>query len=209
VKRAFDVIVSLFGLIALAIPLALLALLVASTSRGPVLFRQQRIGLNSEPFEILKFRTMQDDASRRGPLVTVDGDPRITPIGRILRATKLDELPQLWNVLCGDMSFVGPRPEVPKYVSLYPPEVAEKVLSVRPGITDEASILFRDESGILAEASDPERAYIEEVLPKKLMLHQLYVEQRSFFGDLGIILRTLLRLVSSRGARELSDPSSR
>lgn len=193
----------------LALPLALLALLVAGTSRGPVLFRQQRVGLNSEPFEILKFRTMQDDAARRGLLVTVDGDPRITPIGRVLRATKLDELPQLWNVLCGDMSFVGPRPEVPKYVSLYPPDVAEKVLSVRPGITDEASILFRDESQILAGASDPERVYIEQILPKKLMFHQLYVERRSFFGDLGIILRTLLRLVSSQGARELPDHSSR
>jgi lipopolysaccharide/colanic/teichoic acid biosynthesis glycosyltransferase len=126
--------------------------------------------------------------------VTAAGDRRITPVGRVLRAAKLDELPQLWNVVRGDMSLVGPRPEVPKYVALYPPGVAEKVLSVRPGITDEASIRYRDEAGILAVAADPERAYVEEVLPRKLEIYLRYAERHSLAGDLGILFRTIASL---------------
>jgi lipopolysaccharide/colanic/teichoic acid biosynthesis glycosyltransferase len=126
--------------------------------------------------------------------VTAAGDRRITPVGRVLRAAKLDELPQLWNVVRGDMSLVGPRPEVAKYVALYPPGVAEKVLSVRPGITDEASIRYRDEAGILALAEDPERAYVEEVLPRKLEIYLRYAERHSLAGDLGILFRTIASL---------------
>jgi lipopolysaccharide/colanic/teichoic acid biosynthesis glycosyltransferase len=130
-----------------------------------------------------------------GALITVAGDRRITGVGRALRASKLDELPQLFNVFRGEMSLVGPRPEVPRYVALYPPDVARRVLSVRPGITDEASILFRNESEILATAGDAERAYVEELLPRKLDLYLRYAEHHSLAGDIGIILRTVWGIV--------------
>jgi lipopolysaccharide/colanic/teichoic acid biosynthesis glycosyltransferase len=138
---------------------------------------------------------MRVDAERQGSQVTTAGDSRITRVGRLLRATKLDELPQLWNVLAGDMSFVGPRPEVPKYVAVYPPGMRETVLSVRPGITDNASIAFRNESEYLARFPDPERAYVEDVLPRKLALYERYVRERSFLGDLRIIGQTLVSVV--------------
>jgi lipopolysaccharide/colanic/teichoic acid biosynthesis glycosyltransferase len=194
VKRIFDFVVAGAGLVVLAPVLAVIALAVAVSSPGPVLFRQQRVGLHGRPFEILKFRTMTHAPEGAGPLVTAAGDRRITAVGRVLRAAKLDELPQLWNVVRGDMSLVGPRPEVPKYVALYPPGVAEKVLSVRPGITDEASIRYRDEAGILAVAADPERAYVEEVLPRKLEIYVRYAERHSLAGDLGILFRTIASL---------------
>lgn len=202
-KRAFDVVVAGLGLIALAPLFAVVAALVALTSRGPVLFRQQRVGRNGTPFEMLKFRTMVDAPAGTGPLVTVAGDRRITPVGAVLRAAKLDELPQLWNVFRGDMSVVGPRPEVPRYVALYPPDVARKVLSIRPGITDEASILFRHESEILAGAADPERAYVEHILPRKLQLYERYADHHSVLGDIGIIVRTLWCVVAGRGGDTL------
>ena len=189
-KRLFDVVVSGVGLVVLAPLLAIIAVLVLVSGGRPALFRHQRVGLNGRPFEILKFRTMSHAPSEGGPLVTVAGDRRITPVGRLLRATKLDELPQLWNVFRGDMSVVGPRPEVPRYVAMYPPTVAAKVLSVRPGITDEASILFRNESEVLARSDDPERAYVEKVLPRKLALYERYADRHSLLGDLGIIVRT-------------------
>lgn len=194
-KRAFDLIAALAGLVLLSPLLAAVALAVAATSRGPVIFRQRRVGLHGEPFEILKFRTMTYAPPATGPLVTAAGDRRVTGVGRVLRAAKLDELPQLWNVVRGDMSLVGPRPEVQRYVELYSPEVALKVLSVRPGITDEASLAFRNESEILGLAADPERAYVEEILPEKLRLYVEYVDGRSFLGDIGIIARTLVRVV--------------
>ena len=193
-KRFFDFLVAGAGLVVLAPVLAVIAFAVAASSPGPVLFRQQRVGLHGRPFEILKFRTMTHAPEGTGPLVTAAGDRRITPVGRVLRAAKLDELPQLWNVVRGDMSLVGPRPEVAKYVELYPPGVAEKVLSVRPGITDEASIRYRDEAGILALAEDPERAYVEEVLPRKLEIYLRYAERHSLAGDLGILFRTIASL---------------
>jgi len=194
VKRIFDFVVAGAGFVVLLPVLAVVALAVAVSSPGPVLFRQQRVGLHGRPFEILKFRTMANAPEGTGPLVTAAGDRRITPVGRVLRAAKLDELPQLWNVVRGDMSLVGPRPEVAKYVALYPPGVAEKVLSVRPGITDEASIRYRDEAGILAVAADPERAYVEEVLPRKLEIYLRYAERHSLAGDLGILFRTIASL---------------
>ncbi len=193
-KRVFDLIVAGAGFVVLVPVLAVIALAVAVSSPGPVLFRQQRVGLHGRPFAILKFRTMTHAPEGQGPLVTAAGDRRITPVGRVLRATKLDELPQLWNVVRGDMSLVGPRPEVPKYVAQYPPGVAEKVLSVRPGITDEASILYRDEAEILARAADPERAYVEEVLPRKLELYLRYAQRHSLAGDVGILFRTVASL---------------
>ena len=207
-KRAFDVVVAGLGLVVLAPLLAIVAALVALTSRGPVLFRQQRVGRHGKPFEMLKFRTMTNAPEGNGPLVTVAGDRRITAAGRLLRATKLDELPQLWNVVCGDMSLVGPRPEVSKYVALYPPSVAIKVLSVRPGITDEASILFRNESELLAQAADPERAYVEQILPRKLALYERYAERHSMRGDLGIIARTLWCIVAGPGSAAASHQSA-
>jgi lipopolysaccharide/colanic/teichoic acid biosynthesis glycosyltransferase len=208
VKRAFDVLVAGIGLVVLAPLLAMVAALVALTSRGPVLFRQQRVGRHGKPFEMLKFRSMVVAPAGSGPLVTIAGDRRITPVGRLLRATKLDELPQLWNVVRGDMSLVGPRPEVSKYVALYPPDVAIKVLSVRPGITDEASIVFRNESEILGRAADPERAYVEEILPRKLALYERYAERHSVRGDLGIIARTLWCIVAGRGSDASSHQSA-
>jgi lipopolysaccharide/colanic/teichoic acid biosynthesis glycosyltransferase len=194
VKRVFDFVVAGAGFVVLLPVLAIIALAVAVSSPGPVLFRQQRVGLNGRLFEILKFRTMTHAPEGQGPLVTAAGDRRITRVGRVLRATKLDELPQLWNVVRGDMSLVGPRPEVPMYVALYPPGVAEQVLSVRPGITDEASILYRDEAEILARAADPERTYVEDVLPRKLELYRRYAERHSLGGDIGILFRTVVSL---------------
>jgi len=137
-------------------------------------------------------------AESRGPLVTVGGDKRITKVGEVLRKYKLDELPQLWNVLVGDMSLVGPRPEVPKYVELYPAELARTIFSVRPGVTDLASLQFVDESRILEESRDPERAYREEILPKKLDISARYAATANLFGDLKIILATIVAILGKR-----------
>ncbi|MDM4767554.1 sugar transferase [Pelomonas sp. SE-A7] len=188
-KRLFDVCCSALGLALLSPLLLLVALWIKLDSPGPVFFRQQRVGRRGRPFVIHKFRTMRVDNA--GLQITVGRDPRITRSGDFLRATKLDELPQLWDVLRGVMSLVGPRPEVPKYVALYPAELRELVLSVRPGITDPASLLYRDESEQLALASDPEREYIEVVMPRKLALAADYVRQASLWGDLRLIFATL------------------
>ncbi len=193
-KRLVDILLSLLGLTLLALPLLAIALWVKLDSRGPVLFRQQRVGRFGRPFMIHKFRTMAVDAPARGPQITVGADPRITRAGQVLRAAKLDELPQLWDVLRGAMSLVGPRPEVPKYVALYPDEMRELLLSVRPGITDLASLQYRDESAVLAAAADPERAYVEQVLPAKLALSSRYVREATLLGDLRLILATLSAL---------------
>jgi lipopolysaccharide/colanic/teichoic acid biosynthesis glycosyltransferase len=160
-------------------------------SRGPALFRQVRVGRRGRNFEILKFRSMRSAPSRSGPLISKMGDPRITKVGAFLRRKKLDELPQLFNVLIGDMSLVGPRPEVPKYVALYPAELRNLILSVRPGMTDKASIEFRNEAALLAEATDAERIYIDVILPRKLQIYASYVKNRSFVTDLSIIVSTL------------------
>jgi lipopolysaccharide/colanic/teichoic acid biosynthesis glycosyltransferase len=190
-KRLFDLIAAGLGVLALAPVFAAIALWVKLDSPGPVLFRQERVGQGGRLFRIRKFRTMRADAPALGPQITVGADARITRAGRFLRAAKLDELPQLVDVLQGTMSLVGPRPEVPRYVAHYPSEVRAIVLSVRPGITDLASIEYRDESAVLAAASDPEFEYLNVVLPAKLALARRYVETRSLWGDVCIILRTL------------------
>lgn len=188
-KRVFDVVASAAGLVALAPILGATAALVKLSSPGPVLFKQERVGRGGAPFVLWKFRSMR--ASGGGPQVTADRDPRITPIGRVLRKTKLDELPELFNVLRGDLSFVGPRPEVARYVSLYPPEDRELLQRFRPGITDPATIRYRNEEEILARAPDPERAYREEVLPEKLRLYREYLRGASFSNDFKILAATL------------------
>lgn len=198
VKRVFDLIFATAGLALLAPILLGIALWIKLDSRGPVFFRQQRVGRFGVPFRIHKFRTMREDAPSLGPQLTIGADPRITRAGRFLRSTKLDELPQLLDVLFGTMSLVGPRPEVPRYVAMYPAALRAKVLSVRPGITDPASIEYRDESALLAAAADPERVYVEQVMPAKLHRAAQYVEQRSMLGDLRLIGATL-RALWARG----------
>lgn len=193
-KRLFDVVAAASGLILLAPALLAIALWIRLDSPGPALFRQRRVGRHGRHFDIYKFRTMADRPDE-GRQLTVGRDPRITRAGRFLRRTKLDELPQLLNVLEGTMSLVGPRPEVPRYVDRYPPAVRQTVLSVAPGITDLAAILYKDENDILGRAQDPERAYVETILPVKLEYYQRYVRERSFWLDLRIIFRTLAAIL--------------
>ena len=194
-KRLFDLLLSTLGLLALAPLLLLIALLIKLDSPGPVMFRQERVGRFGQPFRIHKFRTMRHEPVAQGLQITVGADRRITRVGGFLRASKLDELPQLLDVWLGDMSLVGPRPEVPRYVAHYPAELRDKVLSVRPGITDIASIEYRDESAVLARAADPEHAYIHEVLPHKLALAARYVERSSLWLDVWLIWRTVVAIV--------------
>ena len=193
-KRCFDLVIAGFGLVALSPLIAILAVCVAVDSPGPVFFRQRRIGRGGSEFVILKFRTMVAGADRLGPAITVGRDSRVTRLGRFLRASKMDELPQLWNVLKGDMSIVGPRPEVAKYVALYPPDTRQRVLSVRPGITDQASIAFANESELLDHAGDPERYYTDVILPRKLAIYESYVAGRSLSGDFRIVMATIARI---------------
>lgn len=190
-KRIFDVLSALAALTILFPGLLVIALAIKLTSPGAVFFRQERIGRNGVPFRIIKFRTMRDDALDAGRAITVAGDDRITAFGAILRRCKLDELPQLINVVIGDMSLVGPRPEVARYVGLWPPADRDVILSVRPGITDPASIKFRNEGEILARYPDPEAAYREVVLPEKVSLYADYVRTASFAGDISLIFKTL------------------
>ena len=194
-KRLFDLLLSSIGLLLLAPVLLLIAVLIKLDSPGPVMFRQERVGRFGRPFHIHKFRTMQHDPAGQGLLITVGADRRITRVGAVLRQTKLDELPQLLDVWRGVMSLVGPRPEVPRYVAHYPQALRDKVLSVRPGITDIASIEYRDEGAVLARAADPERAYIHEVLPHKLALAAQYVERSSVWLDAWLIARTVWVIV--------------
>jgi len=175
--------------------LVCIAAAIKIESPGPVFFRQERVGRDGKIFAIHKFRTMRVGAEREGPLVTVGRDARITKIGTVLRKYKLDELAQLIDVLYGDMSLVGPRPEVPRYVAKYPVDIRKIVLSVRPGITDRASIEYKDENEILDLAEDPQYAYIHEVLPTKLRYYVDYVQTRSFWGDIMLIFATFRALV--------------
>ena len=188
-KRLFDLLAAAVGLLLLSPLLLALALWIKRDSPGPVFFRQERVGRHGTPFRIYKFRSMRQDNT--GLQITVGADRRITRSGHFIRAYKLDELPQLINVLVGDMSLVGPRPEVPRYVALYPDEVRAEVLSVRPGITDLASVQYRSESTLLAESANPEHTYIHTILPAKLALCQQYVRQRSLLLDLKIVAMTL------------------
>lgn len=194
-KRLFDLLFSTLGLLLLAPALLLIAVLIKLDSPGPVMFRQERVGRYGQPFRIHKFRTMRHEPAGQGLQITVGEDRRITRVGSVLRASKLDELPQLLDVWLGDMSLVGPRPEVPRYVAHYPEALRDKVLSVRPGITDIASIEYRDESAVLAQAPDPEHAYIHEVLPHKLALAARYVDQSSLWLDVRLIWHTLLAIL--------------
>jgi lipopolysaccharide/colanic/teichoic acid biosynthesis glycosyltransferase len=194
-KRIFDWLASGLGLLVLSPVLLALALWIKLDSPGPVFFRQERVGQGGRVFRIHKFRTMVTNAERLGLQITVGADARVTRVGHWLRKYKLDELPQLLDVWLGHMSLVGPRPEVPRYVACYPADVREVVLSVRPGITDRASIEFKDENEILGRASDPHLAYVNEVLPVKLGYYIDYVAQRSFWSDIGIILMTIRALV--------------
>lgn len=189
-KRFFDIAVSLLGIIITSPILLVVSILIKLTSKGPVFFRQERIGKGEKPFRILKFRTMVVNADSQGLKITVGGDKRITGVGKVLRKTKLDELPQLFNVFAGQMSLVGPRPEVAEYVALYTPE-QRKVLSVRPGITDYASVCFRDENEILAEAEDPQKEYIEHIMPLKLRYNAKYIEEMGVLTDLKILFMTV------------------
>jgi len=188
-KRALDIFASAAGLLALSPLFAMAALGLKLTSRGPVFFRQIRIGRKGLPFSVLKFRSMYIRDSVGSP-ITVAGDERITPVGRLLRRFKLDELPQLLNVLRGDMSIVGPRPEVPAYVERYTPE-QRMVLSVRPGITDPSSLVYRREEEILAAASDPEHFYRTCILPDKIARSGAYLQNVTFCSDVRIIWKTL------------------
>ncbi|MFT3956827.1 MAG: sugar transferase [Piscinibacter sp.] len=196
-KRMFDLAVASLGLLLLSPLFLLIALAIRLDSPGPVFYRQERVGRGGRPFRIHKFRTMRDGAG--GAQITVGADARITRVGAFLRRSKLDELAQLIDVLEGTMSLVGPRPEVPRYVAMYPAALRDKVLSVRPGITDIASIEYRQESELLARAADPEREYVEVVMPAKLRLAAAYVDQASLATDIRLILRTLGVLLN-RGA---------
>ncbi|MBS1927275.1 MAG: sugar transferase [Chitinophagaceae bacterium] len=188
--RLLDILFSFVGLVLLSPLLLLIALWVKSDSRGPVFFRQIRVGRYGKDFQLFKFRSMRVDADKAG-LLTVGGrDPRITGAGYFLRKYKLDELPQLLNVLFGDMSVVGPRPEVRKYVNLYTPE-QRQILNVRPGITDMASIEFRNENEILAQSIDPEQTYIQDIMPQKIRLNQVFIKNPTIFNYLRIIFRTV------------------
>jgi lipopolysaccharide/colanic/teichoic acid biosynthesis glycosyltransferase len=193
IKRAFDILFAGMGLVLLVPLLAIVALLIKLDSKGPVFFKQERIGRRFHPFHIYKFRTMRDDRSRERGLITVGADPRITQVGGFLRKTKLDELPQLINVLKGDMSFVGPRPEVPKYVQVFRRDY-EDILRVRPGITDLASLKYRDEAFLLGKAENPEEEYLSHVLPDKIKLAKDYVQRSSLLFDVGLILKTMFKV---------------
>lgn len=191
IKRLFDLLASGIGLLVLSPLLLVIALAIKLESPGPIFFRQERVGRFGKIFRIHKFRTMVTDAERQGLQITVGADARVTRVGELLRKRKLDELAQLLDVFIGTMSLVGPRPEVPRYVACYPAEAREQIQSVKPGITDWASIKFRDENEILGRAKDPHTAYVNEVLPIKIGFYTEYVRNRSFFGDLQIIVATL------------------
>ncbi|GAA4706424.1 O-antigen biosynthesis protein WlbG [Nocardioides conyzicola] len=194
-KRIVDLVGAGVGAVLLSPVLLTVAVLVRVLDGSPVLFRQTRVGHHGRPFQILKFRTMASSPAP-SPQVTVSGDARITRLGRQLRRTKLDELPQLFNVIAGDMSLVGPRPEVPQYVEDWPDEARAVVLSVRPGITDPAAVELFDEEAVLARYPDPVEAYRTIVMPHKLEIYQQYVASRSLTGDLLIMLATVRRALS-------------
>lgn len=194
-KRIFDLIFTIPGLIILSPLFVVIACCIKLDSKGPIIFKQERVGKNGKLFKVMKFRTMISDAEKIGPLITTSNDCRITRVGIFLRRTKLDELPQLLNVIKGEMSLVGPRPEVPKYVEHYPDDIREKVLSVLPGITDMASIEFKNENSLLESSEDSERTYIKEIMPIKLSYYLDYVNNRSLFKDFEIIIKTIKEIV--------------
>ena len=194
-KRIVDFVLSALGLVVLSPLLLLIAVLVRLTSPGPAFFRQLRVGRNGRSFILLKFRTMAVLQDAEKGSLEVGSSARVTRVGRVLRKTKLDELPQLWNVLKGDMALVGPRPEVRKWVDAYP-DYWDRILTVRPGITEPGAIEFRNEEDILAAQSEPESYYRNVILPRKLDLYEEYVQTRSFWGDFRILLRTVWAVIA-------------
>lgn len=194
-KRLFDIVCSVIGIVILSPLFVILWIAVKLESKGPALFLQTRVGKNNHDFKLYKFRTMYLDSESRGQLTVGMRDPRITKVGYTLRKYKLDELPQLFNVLLGDMSLVGPRPEVRKYVNYYTDEQL-KVLSVRPGITDIASIQFINENELLAAAENPEQYYIKHIMPQKLALNLKYINSNLLLKDVGLILKTIIKIFS-------------
>jgi len=192
-KRIFDFILSLFGIILLFPLFIVISILIILDSPGGIFYLQTRVGKNNKDFKLFKFRTMKTDSDKKGLLTVGNADSRITRTGLWLRKYKLDELPQLFNVLLGDMSLVGPRPEVRKYVDMYSPEQL-KVLSVKPGITDNASIEYADENELLSKQPEPEKFYIREVMPAKLKINLEYISNQSVAEDFRIILKTFFRI---------------
>jgi lipopolysaccharide/colanic/teichoic acid biosynthesis glycosyltransferase len=208
-KRIFDIIGAIFGLVLFLPLLLIVALLVKLDSPGPVFFRQERMGKGFKPFFIYKFRTMVQDPSETGAPLTIGDDPRITRTGRFLRKTKIDELPQLINVLKGEMTFVGPRPEVRQFVELFRRDY-EEILKIRPGVTDIASLKYEDESTVISQFKNPEEAYINKILPDKIRLAKEYISQSSLFFDLGLILKTLPKLVGLKAhQKSVQDSAAR
>ncbi|NTV06357.1 MAG: sugar transferase [Chlorobiaceae bacterium] len=193
-KRFFDLVVSLIGLMVFAPFLLIIAVVLKIDSPGLVFFRQIRVGQFGTSFRIFKFRTMVSQAEKLGPQVSSGDDPRITRVGRFLRKYKLDELPQLINVVKGEMSFVGPRPEVPRYVEAYKNDYRE-ILTVKPGITDFASLEFKDENELLKNADDPEKKYLDEILPVKIGYYRKYLKEQSLKTDLTLIIKTLWSII--------------
>jgi len=196
IKRALDIVMASVGLLLLSPLFLLVAIFIKLDSSGPIFFRQERMGKGFRPFFICKFRTMLQDASRMGRAITSSTDSRITRVGRILRKTKVDEFPQLINVLRGEMSLVGPRPEVREYVELFRQDY-EEIVKVAPGITDLASIQYRYEAEILAQSGNPEKEYIEHILPEKIILAKEYIRRSSLFFDITLILKTMPKLFRS------------
>jgi lipopolysaccharide/colanic/teichoic acid biosynthesis glycosyltransferase len=194
VKRLFDILFSLIGLLVLCPFMAVIAVFIKINSDGPIFFKQLRVGKDNTDFLLFKFRTMHILSEAKGQLTVGMKDSRITTIGYFLRRYKLDEIPQLWNVLKGEMSFVGPRPEVRKYVDMYN-ETQLTVLSVKPGITDYASIIFIKENELLGNANDPEKEYIENIMPEKLRLNIKYINENNLFSDIGLIFRTVFSII--------------
>ncbi|KAB7530502.1 sugar transferase [Flagellimonas olearia] len=194
-KRILDIFLSSVGIVLTSPILLLSSVLIKLSSKGPIIYKQKRVGRYNNDFNIFKFRTMYLNSDKKGLITVGDRDPRVTSVGYYLRKLKIDELPQLFNVLLGQMSMVGPRPEVRKYVDLYSPEDL-KVLNVKPGITDYASILFRNENELLKDAPDPHKKYIEEIMPKKLSLNKEYISQQSFVTDLKIICLTMKSILN-------------
>jgi lipopolysaccharide/colanic/teichoic acid biosynthesis glycosyltransferase len=196
-KRGFDIVASFTTLLLMIPLLALVSTIIKLDSEGPVFFKQERMGRGFRPFWIYKFRTMKQTPAGHGSQVTVGDDPRITRVGRFLRQAKLDEIPQLINILRGEMSFVGPRPEVARYVQLFQAEYQE-ILTVRPGLTDLASLKYRDEAALLAKAEDPEEEYTKRVLPDKIRLSKDYIKHSSFVYDMGLIVKTIVAVLDFR-----------
>ena len=193
-KRIFDFLVALLGLMLFS-PLLFIACLIIRMENGPVLFKQPRVGQGGRLFNIYKLRDMVPNAHKLGGMVTAEHDPRITKVGKLLRKCKLDVLPQLLNVVKGDMSLVGPRPEVLYYVDTWPKDDRRLILSVKPGITDYATFLYNDEQSVLADAEDPEKVYVTELMPHKLLLYRQYIRDQDFWLDIRILIGTLLKMV--------------